>query len=114
MRAPALVQQFTHLIGVFQSLPSLIENSPHLSYLLGKIANKKKRLENTNYTGKNIHLLLLPLLRWSRNLFASSGLCVGKSCCFVVVYPGVCLKQNSGTLLNETCATDVKTPSRLA
>ena len=50
MRAPALVQQFTYVVGVFQSLPSLIENSPHLSYLLGKIANKKKRLEDTKHT----------------------------------------------------------------
>ena len=52
MRAPALVQQFTHLVGVFQSLPSLIENSPHLSFLLGKIAKKKKRLENTKIRAK--------------------------------------------------------------
>ena len=52
MRAPALVQQFTHLVSVFQSLPSLIENSPHLSYLLGKIAKKKKRLENTKIRAK--------------------------------------------------------------
>ena len=35
-----------------QSLPSLIGNSPHLSYLLGKIAEKKKRLESTRHTCK--------------------------------------------------------------
>ena len=35
-----------------QSLPSLIGNSPHLSYLLGKIAEKKKRLESTRHRSK--------------------------------------------------------------
>ena len=36
-----------------QSPPSLTGNFPHLSYLLGKIA-EKKRLENTRHMGKKI------------------------------------------------------------
>ena len=52
MRAPVLVQQFTHVVCTSQSLPSLIENSAHFSYLLGKVADKKIILESTRHTGK--------------------------------------------------------------
>ena len=59
-----LVQQFTHLVCTSQSLPSLIENSPRLLYLLEEIADKKKNrttqenkksVENKTY-GQTVHL----------------------------------------------------------
>ena len=49
MRALVLVQLFTHLVCASHLLLSLIENSPYLSYLLGKIAGKKTE----KYTTKN-------------------------------------------------------------
>ena len=48
------------------------------------------------------HSLLLPLLRWSRELLESSGLLWGSWLIFLVVYPDVWLKYN--TLLLRACA----------
>ena len=140
MRAPVPVRQFAHPFFAPQSLPSLIESSPRLSYASGNFAEKKNRKTQEKHTdkqytrlpsiwkGKNtrspsrIQLLgllgtpcwypsLLLVLRRSHKLLASSGLC-GR-CCFFVVYPDVCLKKNSGPLL-RTCATEVQKPPRLA
>ena len=49
------------------------------------------------------HPSLLPVLRRSRKLLASSDLSFDS--CFGVLHPDVCLKQNSGTLLVQACAT---------
>ena len=141
MHAPVLVQQFTHLVCASRSLPPLIENFPRISYLLGKIAHKKK---NTKHTGKESkaeqtsvstksngfpspsrvklltllgrsRLSLLPANLQPHKLLGSGGLCLCR-CCFLV-RSDVCLKQNSSRLfqncvnVQETIDTGLKRKS---
>ena len=51
------------------------------------------------------HPLLLPFIRWSRELLSSSGL-LESSCFFFVVYPDVWLEKT--TLLPRACVPDIQ------
>ena len=105
VRAPVLIQQFTHLVCIPIALASLSKNYPGLSYLLlgqdrkNATREKHKRQPSKQYTREDIHLdrkvmvsplpsgvELLALLsrsrlslllanRQSSKLLASAGLC---------------------------------------
>ena len=116
MRAPVLIQQFTHVVHP--------NRSHRLLYLFQKIANMTEKMDfaveiyfrrkvKSPSSPSWVELLallsrsclsLLPANRQSRKLLASARLYF-RSCCFViVVYPDVWLEQN--TLLLGACTVE--------
>ena len=108
-----------HASGLRIPIPPISDGkSPRLSYLLGEILETRRKTQEQAFGQtvtetdtsldrkvtafpspsrvKLFSLLVIPsVLRQSRKLLVGGDLC---SSCFFVVYPDVCLKQDSGTM----------------